>query len=157
MTLLLLILWTHPLVTVISTLPQPRLTFASFSPHSYLNLASPSTSPQLTLMSPSGHPHLSLLLLWAHPSHILVSTSPHSCLTLTLTSPHPRLPSPHPLVILSSPSCYPHLGLLLSGGLATPGAPRPNFLWGPYTGGRNGVSKGIEYGHRPPTLRADHP
>jgi hypothetical protein len=43
------------------------------------------------------------------------------------------------------------------GGLTTPGAPRPNFLWGPYTGGRNGVSKGIEYGHRPPTLRADHP
>jgi hypothetical protein len=46
---------------------------------------------------------------------------------------------------------------LASGGLTTPGALRPNFLWGPYTGGRNGVSKGIEYGHRPPTLWADHP
>ena len=36
---------------------------------------------------------------------------------------------------------------LRSGGLTTPGAPRPNFLWGPYMGGRNGVSKGIEDGH----------
>jgi hypothetical protein len=48
-------------------------------------------------------------------------------------------------------------GVSGSGGLTTPGAPRPNSLWGPYTGRRNGVSKGIEEGHRPPTLRVDHP
>jgi hypothetical protein len=47
--------------------------------------------------------------------------------------------------------------VVLSGGLTTQGAPRPNSLWGPYRGGRNGVSKGIEDGRRPPTLRADHP
>jgi hypothetical protein len=44
-----------------------------------------------------------------------------------------------------------------SGGLTTPGAPRPNFHWGPYMGGRNDVSKGIEDGRRLPTLRAEHP
>jgi hypothetical protein len=43
-----------------------------------------------------------------------------------------------------------------SSGLTTPGAPRPNFLLGPYTDGRNGVSKGIESGHRPPTLWVGH-
>jgi hypothetical protein len=36
--------------------------------------------------------------------------------------------------------------VVLSGGLTTQGAPRPNSLWGPYRGGRNGVSKGIEDG-----------
>jgi hypothetical protein len=46
---------------------------------------------------------------------------------------------------------------LRSGGLTTPGAPRPNSVWGPYMGGRNGVSKGIEDGRRAPTLRVDHP
>jgi hypothetical protein len=44
-----------------------------------------------------------------------------------------------------------------SGGLTTPGAPRPNSLWGPYTGGWNGVSKEIEDGCKPPTLRAGYP
>jgi hypothetical protein len=44
-----------------------------------------------------------------------------------------------------------------SGGLTTPGAPMPNSLWGPYTGGRNGVSKEIEDDRRPPTLQANHP
>jgi hypothetical protein len=39
-----------------------------------------------------------------------------------------------------------------SGGLTSPGAPWPNSLWGPYTSGWNGVSKGIEDGRRPPTL-----
>jgi hypothetical protein len=79
---------------------------------------------------------------------------------LPKVSPGPAMPDPSRPCGRVTPETaivYPFGHPTPSGGLTTPGAPWPNFLWGPYTGGRNVVSKGIEYGHRPPTLQAYHP
>jgi hypothetical protein len=58
----------------------------------------------------------------------------------------------HPILDHWKADCYLFSVEKGSGGLATPGAPRPNSLWGLYMGVQHGVSKGIENGCRSPAL-----